>query len=76
VVISAGLTGRSGQFRITTVGETEWDALEKVLEEVGPVFVEAPTGENLTVRFGSRQWQTGGLSTNAVRQVTVDWVGI
>lgn len=76
VVVSAGLTGRSGGFDITTVGASEWENLEAVLEEVGPVYVEAPDGEAWNVRFLSRSWQTSGSVDNAVRSVTVDWVEV
>jgi hypothetical protein len=76
VVVSAGLTGRSGSFQITTVGTAEWSQVEQVLEEVGDVYVEAPDDEAWTVRFGSRSWQTAGLSSNPVRQVSVDWVEV
>ena len=76
VVVSAGLTGRSGSFDITTVGTAEWASVEAVLEEVGNVYVEAPDNEAWTVRFGGRSWQTVGLVSNPIRRVSVDWVEV
>lgn len=73
-VVSSGLTGRTGQYEINAVGDTEWTDLNAIISHKGDLLVEDPTGASIYVRLVSRQWVTAGRSVNPIRQVNVQWV--
>ena len=76
VVVGGYVYGNDGQYTITTIDDSEFNALETILRHQGKLLVQDPYGTQKYIRLISRSWQMGGTSGRRVRRVSVDYVEI
>jgi hypothetical protein len=76
VVVGGYIYGNDGQYTITTIDDSEFNALETILRHQGKLLVQDPYGTQKYIRLLSRSWQMGGTSGRRIRRVSVDYVEI
>jgi len=74
VVVTAGLMGEDGGFKISTVGATEFDSVWAAITHLGVLLVQTPEPEQKFIRVIDRQYVRTGKLTNVHNVLTVKYV--
>lgn len=74
LVVSAGVNGTDGSYKVVTRTAFEWTLLLRILTHVGVVYIEDPFGGSQYVRFTERSWVRKGTVGAPMRDVSVSYV--
>lgn len=73
VVVAQSIYGVDGTYKITVVGDADWDIIYPVLTYQGTLHVHDPLGRQKYVRFVERRWTESGPIDNLIRNIDVTY---
>jgi hypothetical protein len=74
LVVTGGIQGYDGSYKIAVVGEAEWATVEPVVTHLGVVYIEDPLGNAKYIRIVARNWDFGGTVGQPLRNLTLSYV--
>ena len=76
LVVAGSIYKNDGNYQISVISDTEWTALQKIVNAQSIVLVQDPYGTQKYVRFTSRSLDLGGTSARRVRNVKIDYIEV
>jgi hypothetical protein len=76
IVVSGLIGGEDGSYRIMTMNQAQWSAVEAIMIHQGVLLVQDPTGRQKYIRVVNRSWNEAYSAGRIVREVSFDFVEV
>jgi hypothetical protein len=76
VIVSSGLQGEDGEFKISTSGDSEFDDVWALATHTGSLLLQTPQAEQKYIRIVDRSYSRAGTVTNPQNEVTIVYVEV